>query len=109
MRKEIIVNSSPHEVRVAILEDGELVELLVERADAKRIVGNVYKGRVSSVKPGLQAAFVDLGLDKAGFLHATDLQHSGADEETGEGNGEFEPVTEGEADPAFLAYIVCEK
>ncbi|MFO7654157.1 MAG: Rne/Rng family ribonuclease [Candidatus Krumholzibacteriia bacterium] len=83
MRKEIIVNSSPHEVRVAILEDGELVEMLVERADARRIVGNVYKGRVSSVKPGLQAAFVELGLDKAGFLHASDLQHSGADEENG--------------------------
>ncbi len=55
MRKEIIINSSPHEIRIAMLEDGELVELLVEGADAKRIVGNVYKGKVTSVKPGLQA------------------------------------------------------
>lgn len=75
MKKEIIINSSPHEVRVAMLEDGDVVELLVERADSKRIVGNVYKGKVTSVKPGLQAAFVDIGLERAGFLHASDLDH----------------------------------
>ncbi|PID79832.1 Rne/Rng family ribonuclease [bacterium DOLJORAL78_65_58] len=80
MKKEIIINSSLHEVRVAMLEDGEVVELLVERADSKRIVGNVYKGKVTSVKPGLQAAFVDIGLERAGFLHASDLDHD--DEET---------------------------
>jgi ribonuclease G len=81
MRKEIIINSSPHEIRIAMLEDGELVELLVEGADAKRIVGNVYKGKVTSVKPGLQAAFVDIGLERAGFLHASDLEHDDSDEE----------------------------
>ena len=84
MKKEIVVNSAPHEIRVAILEDGELVELLIERAESRRIVGNIYKGVVSSVKPGLQAAFVDLGLEKAGFLHASDLQHSGDFEEEGD-------------------------
>ncbi len=77
MRKDIIINSSPHEVRVAIQEDGEPVELLVERADSRRIVGNLYKGKVSSVKPGLQAAFIEIGLEKAGFLHASDIQHAG--------------------------------
>ncbi len=77
MKKEIIVNSAPHEIRIAILEDGELVELLIERAESRRIVGNIYWGVVSSVKPGLQAAFVDLGMEKAGFLHASDLHHSG--------------------------------
>ena len=81
MRKEIIINSSPHEIRIAMLEDGELVELLVESADAKRIVGNVYKGKVTSVKPGLQAAFVDIGLERAGFLHASDLEHDDSDED----------------------------
>ncbi|MBE0567901.1 MAG: Rne/Rng family ribonuclease, partial [Krumholzibacteria bacterium] len=81
MKKEIVINSSPHEIRIAMLEDGELVELLVERADAKRIVGNVYKGKVSSVKPGLQAAFVDIGLERAGFLHASDLDHDDSEEE----------------------------
>ena len=81
MKKEIVINSSPHEIRIAMLEDGELVELLVERADAKRIVGNVYKGKVSSVKPGLQAAFIDIGLERAGFLHASDLDHDDSEEE----------------------------
>jgi len=75
MKKEIIINSTPHEIRIAIREDEELVELLLERADARRIVGNIYKGVVSSVRPGLQAAFVDVGLEKAGFLHASDLVH----------------------------------
>jgi ribonuclease G len=81
MRKDIIINSTPHEVRVAIMEDGEPVELIVERADARRIVGNVYKGKVTSVKPGLQAAFVDIGMEKAGFLHASDVVHSGTGED----------------------------
>ncbi len=83
MKKEIVINSSPHEIRIAMLEDGELVELLVEGADAKRIVGNVYKGKVSSVKPGLQAAFVEIGLERAGFLHASDLDHDDSDEDEG--------------------------
>ncbi len=79
MRKEIIINSNPHEIRIGILEDGDLVELLIERADAKRIVGNLYRGVVTSVKPGLQAAFVDIGLERAGFLHASDLVHEDPD------------------------------
>ena len=79
MRKEIIINSNPHEIRIAIMEDGDLVELLIERADAKRIVGNLYRGVVTSVKPGLQAAFVDIGLERAGFLHASDLVHADPD------------------------------
>ena len=81
MKKEIIIDSSPHEIRIAILEDEELVELLMERADSRRIVGNVYKGVVTSVKPGLQAAFIDIGLEKAGFLHASDLVHEDPDDE----------------------------
>ncbi len=83
MKKEIIINSSLHEVRIAMMEDSEVVELLVERADSKRIVGNVYKGRVTSVKPGLQAAFVDIGLERAGFLHASDLDHDEQNEDEG--------------------------
>ncbi len=76
MKKEMVINSSPHEIRIAMLEDGELVELIVEGADSKRIVGNVYLGKVSSVKPGLQAAFIDIGMERAGFLHASDLDHA---------------------------------
>ena len=73
MQKEIIVNSTPYEVRIAILEDKELVELLIERAEYKRTVGDIYKGVVTAVLPGIQAAFVDIGAEKAAFLHVSDL------------------------------------
>jgi len=96
MKKEIIINSSPHEIRIAMLEDGDLVELLVERADAKRIVGNVYKGKVTSVKPGLQAAFVDIGLERAGFLHASDLDHDDSDEEDESGKPRSQGQSQGQ-------------
>src|SRR5690606_35454179 len=58
---------------VAIIEDDRLVELLVDRADHKRIIGDSYLGRVEAVLPGIQAAFVDIGLEKSAFLHASDL------------------------------------
>ncbi len=74
MRREIIINASPSETRIALLEDKELVEILVERPEAVRRVGDIYKGRVNAVLPGMQAAFVDLGLEKSAFLHASDLQ-----------------------------------
>src|SRR5688572_7532345 len=73
MRREIIINASPSETRIAILEDKELVEVMVERPEAVRRVGDIYKGRVNAVLPGMQAAFVDLGLEKSAFLHASDL------------------------------------
>ena len=73
MQKQIIVNSSLKEARVALLEDGKLAEIHIERAHAQGTAGNIYKGRVSRVLPGMQAAFVDIGLDKAGFIHASDL------------------------------------
>jgi len=73
VKKEIIVNSTEHETRVALLEDGHLVELLVKGADEKRIVGNIYKGRIKTVLPGMQAAFVDIGMEKAAFLHSSDI------------------------------------
>jgi ribonuclease G len=69
---EIIVNVADYETRVAVKEDGKLVELLVERPERERIVGDIYKGRVTAVLPGIQAAFVDIGLEKAGFLHYSD-------------------------------------
>ena len=81
MHKEIVVNVSSNEVRVGLLEDHQLVEVLVERSDARRTVGNVYKGLVTAVRPGLQAAFVDIGLDKAGFLHVSDLIHDESQED----------------------------
>ncbi|MGD8395790.1 MAG: Rne/Rng family ribonuclease, partial [Candidatus Eiseniibacteriota bacterium] len=98
MSKEIVINADPHETRIAILEDGDLVELLFERPDRRRIVGDIYKGKINAVLPGMQAAFVELGLERTGFLHASDLATArpklaeGADvddeeSESGGGNG----------------------
>ena len=76
MKQKIIINADSYETRIAILEDDELAELFVERAEQRRHVGDIYKGRVNAVLPGMQAAFVDLGLARTGFLHASDLAES---------------------------------
>src|SRR6201990_3101659 len=73
MKREILINANPRETRVAILEDDQLVELLVDRPEARRMVGDIYLGRVEAVLPGIQAAFVDIGTEKSAFLHASDL------------------------------------
>lgn len=73
MTDEILINVTPRETRVAVLESGVLQELFVERVNKRGLVGNIYKGRVSRVLPGMQAAFVDIGLDRAAFLHAADI------------------------------------
>jgi ribonuclease G len=73
MRKSIVVNADPHETRIAIVEDRDLVELYVERGDRRSHLGDIYKGRVNAVLPGMQAAFVEIGLQKTAFLHASDL------------------------------------
>ena len=73
LKREILINGSQRETRVAILEDDRLVELLIDRPDRRRIVGDIYLGKVEAVLPGIQAAFVDIGLEKSAFLHASDL------------------------------------
>ncbi len=73
MKQEILINSTPQESRVAIMEDGLLAEFLIERKEDRGVAGNIYKGRVARVLPGMQAAFVDIGMEKAGFLHASDF------------------------------------
>jgi len=73
MRREILINATRRETRVAILEDGLLVELMRERPDAQSMVGDMYLGRVDAVLPGIQAAFIDIGTEKSAFLHASDL------------------------------------
>jgi ribonuclease G len=87
LKREILINGSQRETRVAILEDDRLVELLVDRPDHRRSVGDIYLGRVDAVLPGIQAAFVDIGQDKSAFLHASDLLEPDEDEEP-----EEEPV-----------------
>ncbi|MDU3935132.1 MAG: ribonuclease G [Serratia liquefaciens] len=73
MTAELLVNITPSETRVAYIDGGILQEIHIERESKRGIVGNIYKGRVSRVLPGMQAAFVDIGLDKAAFLHASDI------------------------------------
>ncbi len=73
MKKEIIINSTEYETRLAILEDDKLVEFSVERTDTNRMVGDIYKGKINSVLPGMQAAFVDIGMEKAAYLHSSDI------------------------------------
>jgi ribonuclease G len=73
VKKEIIINSTEYETRVAILEDGNLVELQTERAGSDRMVGDIYKGKINSVLPGMQAAFVEIGMERAAYLHSSDI------------------------------------
>lgn len=72
-KREILISITPYDKRTAILENGELSELVVEGHESRRTLGNVYKGIVQKVLPGLQAAFVEIGLEKAGFLHVDDV------------------------------------
>ena len=73
MTKTIIVNMMPEETRMALLEDGYLAEVVVERTETRQIVGNIYKGKVKNVLPGMQAAFVDIGRDKNAYLYTGDI------------------------------------
>ena len=73
MSKELVISTSPHETRVAILEKGNLVEIYVEREKEYALVGSIYKGRVTRVLPGMQSAFVDIGLDTDAFLYVSDV------------------------------------
>ncbi len=80
MSQEILINVTPPETRVAIVENGVLQEVWVERTRRKGLVGNIYKGRVVRVLPGMQAAFLEVGLDRTAFLHASDIAASGESE-----------------------------
>jgi len=73
MYKQIIINVAEHETRVALLEDGTIAELFIERKDGTDSAGNIYKGRVQRVLPGMQAAFVDIGLSQAAFIYVDDV------------------------------------
>jgi len=112
MATELIVNASLPETRIVLMENGEIQELLIERASGKGIVGNIYKGRVTRVLPGMQAAFVDIGLEKAAFLYVDDVfvhseiwekeegsTSSSASSESEAGEGEAsEEYSEGQSD-----------
>jgi ribonuclease G len=73
MSREIVINATKHESRIAVLDEGQVVELWVERTRHRTVVGNIYKGRVTKVLPGMQSAFVDLGLERDAFLYVSDV------------------------------------
>ncbi len=72
-KKEIFVNCSPEETRVALMENNKLIELLIERSESEKIVGNIYKGRIENVLPGISSAFVNIGLEKNAYLYVSDV------------------------------------
>src|SRR5713101_3448252 len=75
MKKEMLINVlQPEECRIAIVEDGVLEELYVERTSQESYVGNIYKGRIVNIEPSIQAAFVDFGVGRNGFLHVSDVE-----------------------------------
>src|SRR5256885_16470049 len=88
MNKEMIVSSNGHETMVAILEDDLVAEVFVERERQRGVVGNVYKGRVNKVLPGMQSSFIDLGLERDGFLYVDDVLDASQFEKLDEDEGE---------------------
>src|SRR5690242_19348998 len=88
MSKELVISAASHERRVAILEEGQLVEIYIEREKEFALVGSIYKGRVTRVLPGMQSAFVDIGLDGDAFLYVSDVFENLEDYDSGHGHAE---------------------
>ncbi len=94
MSEEILINITPPETRVAVIENGTAQEIIIERSARRDLVGNIYKGKICRVLPGMQAAFVEIGLNRAAFLHASDISYK-AKEEKGQPGNITELVREG--------------
>jgi ribonuclease G len=73
--RQLVINSSPFETRIAYLEEGQLTEYYSDRKHEKRVVGSIFKGRVTRVLPGMQSCFVDIGLERSAFLYGGDIIH----------------------------------
>ena len=107
MSKEICISSTPHETRLAILEDEQLTEVYYERENEYTLAGSIYKGRVTRVLPGMQSAFVDLGLERDAFLYVTDFMEEQEDYSEFEripGNGESARGRESQNRPPRAAH-----
>ena len=101
MKREILISGTQREIRVAILEDDQLVELQVDRPEARRMVGDIYLGKVEAVLPGIQAAFVDIGTEKSAFLHSSDLVYDeGGDDDDDDDADDGDDVADAEGDQA---------
>jgi len=92
--EEVLINITPQETRVAVVENGVLQEVHIERTQSRGIVGNIYKGKVVRILPGMQAAFVDIGIERTAFLHASDAtrRYDGENNDAAE-NGDTPPMT----------------
>src|SRR5512147_1279401 len=107
MTKEMIVSSNGHETMVAILEDDLVAEIFVERERQRGVVGNVYKGRVSKVLPGMQSSFIDIGLERDGFLYVAEVidtleefdRLAGEDEDEAKADAAPQPPPESASEP----------
>jgi Rne/Rng family ribonuclease len=97
MSKELVISATSHERRVAILEEGQLVEIYIEREKEFALVGSIYKGRVTRVLPGMQSAFVDIGLDGDAFLYVSDVFENLEDYDHGHAHEHAPPATQVEA------------
>src|SRR5512141_2644810 len=95
MSKELYVSLTPHETKVAVSEEDQLTEIYYERENEYTLAGSIYKGRVTRVLPGMQSAFVDIGLERDAFLYVSDFFEMEDDQD------EFEPVKLGGARPEF--------
>src|SRR5579872_4037987 len=98
MAKELFISSTPHETKVAVVEDEQLSEIYFERENEYTLAGSIYKGRVTRVLPGMQSAFVDIGLERDAFLYVTDFLEEQEDQDEFEqvphhagGNGDSQP------------------
>ena len=92
MNKEMIISSGDHETRVAILEDDQVVEVFIEREKQRGVVGNVYKGRVNKILPGMQSSFIDIGLERDAFLYVSEVVNTVEEFERLAGDDEDEPA-----------------
>src|SRR5579883_839137 len=96
MSKELFVSSTPHQTKVALVENDTLAEVYFERENEYTLAGSIYKGRVTRVLPGMQSAFVDIGLERDAFLYVSDFFELEDEEET------FDPIPAGAAKPFQL-------
>ena len=100
MNKEMIISANDHDTRVAILEEDQVVEIFIERERQRGVVGNIYKGRVSKVLPGMQSSFVDIGLERDAFLYVSEVVNTVEEFDRLESGDEDEPVMAAVAEPS---------
>jgi ribonuclease G len=107
MNKEMIISSNDHDTRVAILEEDQVVEIFIERERQRGVVGNIYKGRVSKVLPGMQSSFVDIGLERDAFLYVSEVVNTVEEFDRLESGDEDEPAMAAVVEPSVEASVAA--